>query len=168
MVPLEHRAKALAIKYHEGQTRKANGRPYSEHLAEVVELLKKTANISDEIILAAGWLHDALEDTECSQSDIVNSCGEDVLKLVIALTDDKTKSLSARRESIVRKLQDAPESICILKLADITSNVGLLPSFWSHEKTTGYLKWMDEVALVCSSASASLYERYLAARRQKY
>lgn len=170
MVQLESRAKALAIKFHTGQIRKANGRPYSEHLAEVVDLLKHVTNVnvSDEIILAAGWLHDVLEDTECSRSDIVECCGEDVLKLVVALTDDKTKSLAERRKSVLKKLENAPESIRLLKLADITSNVALLPCDWSHEKTSHYLKWLDKVALACSSASLPLYEIYLSTRNQHF
>ena len=81
MEQLESRAKVLAIKCHVGQTRKANGLPYSEHLAEVVDLLRNVAYVSDAKVLAAGWLHDALEDTKCSKSDIVDCCGEDVLKL---------------------------------------------------------------------------------------
>jgi guanosine-3',5'-bis(diphosphate) 3'-pyrophosphohydrolase len=168
MIQLESRAKALAIKFHAGQTRKANGAPYSEHLAEVVDLLKHVANVDDEKVIAAGWLHDALEDTDCSRSDIADNCGEEVLELVISLTDDKTKPLSERRASVLKKLEDAPESIRLLKLADITSNVALLPSDWSNEKTMSYLKWLDEVALACSSASGLLYERYLSLRHQYF
>lgn len=166
MEQLESRAKALAIKFHAGQTRKANGHPYSEHLAEVVDLLRNVAHVSDAKVLAAGWLHDILEDTECSKSDIVDSCGEDVLKLVVDLTDDKTKPLSERREYALQKLENSPKSILLLKLADITSNVGLLPDFWAQEKTADYLSWLDKVALACSSASASLYKRYLSIRQK--
>lgn len=164
MMQLESRAKALALKFHAGQIRKANGHPYTEHLAEVVDLLKHVAQVRDDRVLAAAWLHDVLEDTECSQTDIVNSCGEYVLELVIALTDDKTKQLIERRESVLKKLEQAPRSICLLKLSDITSNVSMLPDTWDKKKKSEYLTWLDKVALLCSPASTSLYERYLSLR----
>ena len=168
MTDLEFKAKALAIKHHEGQFRKSNGQPYSEHLFEVVELLKAVAHVRDENLLAAAWLHDVLEDTDCLSTEILQCCGQPVLDLVIELSDDKSKSLSERRDNILSKLSGTTNQIRLIKLADIISNVKLLPAAWSREKSFEYLNWLDNVALACRCSSESLYQTYLSNRSQHH
>ena len=50
---------ALAREAHAGQTDKA-GRPYAEHLAAVAHGVRARGGSDEQI--AAGWLHDAVED----------------------------------------------------------------------------------------------------------
>lgn len=55
---------SLACKYHYGQKRKGDNYPYIEHPLEVGYTLWKN-KFSDDIV-AVGFCHDLLEDTDCS------------------------------------------------------------------------------------------------------
>src|SRR3989338_6244243 len=73
------RAYAFAKKAHEGQKRKP-GEPYFTHPAVAGEQLAKWR--LDETTIAAGLLHDVLEDTKITNEEIKKEFGEEVLFLV--------------------------------------------------------------------------------------
>ena len=56
-------AAELAARCHNGMARKGRGNePYINHLAEVANLLAVATGGADAELVAAGWLHDAVED----------------------------------------------------------------------------------------------------------
>ena len=83
------RAIEVAKKAHEGQFRKT-GEPYIVHPLAVKKILEEWGMDEDTII--AGVLHDTVEDTNLTLSDIKNEFGESVAFLV----DGVTKLSSAR------------------------------------------------------------------------
>ena len=83
--PVVREAHRLAADRHEGQRRKANERPYVDHVVAVAEILSD-AGFDDEV-LAAALLHDAVEHTETRQEDIASQFGERIAGLVSAMTD---------------------------------------------------------------------------------
>lgn len=68
MSSIELKAKVLAEKAHSKQKRKTSGEPFITHLIEVNNILTELTD--DEEILAIGWLHDLVEDTEYELSDL--------------------------------------------------------------------------------------------------
>lgn len=80
-------ALALAVKYHAGALRKGDGLEYITHILEITRLLDK--NGFDADILAAGFCHDLLEDTDCTEEEIRSLCGEEVLRIVKAVSNDR-------------------------------------------------------------------------------
>ncbi len=78
----------LIRKYHGGQTRKGDGFPYLEHPLEVGYMLWKNKFPID--VVTAGFCHDLLEDTKCSEKEIIEYCGNDVLELVKSVSNDET------------------------------------------------------------------------------
>jgi (p)ppGpp synthase/HD superfamily hydrolase len=158
-------ALSIAHDYHQGQTRKADGSPYINHLREVLGLLQNVANVTDDRILIAGVLHDSLEDTDLKKSEIQQTFGVAVLALIDQLTDDKSKPLVERREAVIAHLEHASDAVKLIKLADITSNANALPN-WDEARLVSYLTWLDAVALKCSKASKPLYAKYLTVRAQ--
>ena len=76
----------LAWKYHKDQIRKGDDSPYIIHPIMVATILAQHG-FSDETV-AAGFCHDLLEDTKCSEYEISKACGEKVLKIVKAVTND--------------------------------------------------------------------------------
>lgn len=75
-----------------------SGEPYIKHCREIVEIL------NTEDMLAAAWLHDVLEDTECSSQTIYREFGFNVVSMVIALTDcHKDIGNRAMRKGIDRR-----------------------------------------------------------------
>ena len=77
------RAYQFAEKAHEGQKR-ASGEPYITHCLAVAKILSEL-NIPSSVV-AAGLLHDTVEDTPVTLEDLRNEFGEEVAKLVDGVT----------------------------------------------------------------------------------
>lgn len=70
----------LVAKAHEGQYRKGSRLPYITHLMNVMKILIEQE--CDEEIVAAGILHDTLEDTSVVYEDLEKLFGKRVAELV--------------------------------------------------------------------------------------
>jgi len=115
------RARSFAIQAHGDQKRKYTGEPYYTHLDEVAMLLH-TEPV--ETIIAA-YLHDVVEDTYVTLSDVYYAFGGDVAILVHYVTDISRPSDGnrAKQKEIDRNhIAQAPEASKIIKLADLISN----------------------------------------------
>ena len=78
-------ARQIAVAAHEGQT--YGDKPYVYHLEQTVRLLK-TIGCSDEDLLCAMMLHDTIEDTAITYSDLNIQMGIEVADRVADLTHD--------------------------------------------------------------------------------
>src|SRR5271155_1463314 len=97
----------LAARRHNGMQRKGRGsEPYINHLAEVANLLARVTDGRDAELVAAGWLHDAIEDTPTTAEELVATFGARVAGLVVEATDDMTLLKPARRHM---QIIDAPK-----------------------------------------------------------
>ena len=76
---------------HEGQLRKS-GEPYYHHLIEVAYILASLQ--SGPKTIAAGFLHDVVEDTDTTIEDIRKNWGEEVASIVDSLTKIQRLKLS--------------------------------------------------------------------------
>lgn len=95
--------------------------PYGVHLESVVRVLTEEG-VVDEEVLAAGWLHDVLEDTPVLLEELVALAGQRVASIVDAVTDGKGTN---RRERKLRPYELAPRTpgAILVKLADRIANV---------------------------------------------
>ncbi len=91
------KAKEFAIKAHQGQVRKSDKeKPMIMYPINVACILEKFG--FDENVIAAGYLHDVVEDTKYTIEDIKKEFGEDVASLVYGASEpDKTKSWEDRK-----------------------------------------------------------------------
>ena len=97
-VVLISRAADFAAQRHADQRRKgASKEPYINHLSEVARRLAMATEGSDGPLVAAGWLHDTIEDTATSRDDLTLEFGDDVASLVIEVTDDKKLPKAERK-----------------------------------------------------------------------
>jgi (p)ppGpp synthase/HD superfamily hydrolase len=114
----------VAAYRHGGQVRKYTGEPYINHPAAVVALLGKAGYDADEI-LAAGWLHDTVEDTGMEIEEIRSDFGQKVATLV-AWVSDVSKPTDGDRAARKKKDRDhiaqGPPEAMTLKLADTIDN----------------------------------------------
>lgn len=93
--------------------------PYSAHL-KAVEAVLEDFGYTAYKWKAAAWLHDIVEDTKITLSDIISEFGVEIAELVISVTG-QGKNRKERTANILHKLQWCPEA-CILKCADRIAN----------------------------------------------
>ena len=120
---LEQKAKDFATYKHEGQFRKYTGEPYIVHPGAVVELVKSVPHTED--MVCAAWLHDTVEDTDTTISEIYYSFNVTIAYYVEMLTDLTIKSDGNRmyRKGLERRrIARAIPQIKTIKLADLIDN----------------------------------------------
>ncbi|MGW5424963.1 HD domain-containing protein [Streptomyces sp. NPDC003943] len=106
---------ALAVAAHAGQTDKA-GRPYAEHLRAVAEGVRARGGSPGQI--AAGWLHDAVEDQALSEEWLAGAAlPAEVKAMVLALT----KRPGEAPEDYARRILATPGAL-LVKEADLAHN----------------------------------------------
>lgn len=99
--PLARKALFYASERHSGQHRDSDDAPFILHPLEVSSLLHNTGH--DELVVAAGILHDTIEETEATSDDISELFGEEVARLVAALTEDEAIEAYEERKAALRR-----------------------------------------------------------------
>jgi (p)ppGpp synthase/HD superfamily hydrolase len=99
--PLTRDALIFAADRHAGQTRDSGGVPFVTHPVEVAYLLHD-AGYPDEVV-AAGVLHDVLEDTDVERAELEKRFGNRVAGLVAAVSDDPSIEDGAERKAALRQ-----------------------------------------------------------------
>ena len=118
--PLTRRALDFATHRHAGQRREGDGAPYVTHPVEVASLLHD-AGYPDHVV-AAGVLHDVLEDTEAERAEIDAAFGPEVAGLVSALTEDESIEDARERKAALRlQVARAGDEAAVVFAADKVS-----------------------------------------------
>ena len=123
------RAWEFSIQHHAGQTR-ASGEPYVTHPLEVALVLAELK--MDSTAIAAGLLHDAVEDTPVTTDEIYEKFGEQVAHIVEGVTKlDKIQFANREDQQAenIRKMLLAMVTdvrVVIIKLADRLHNMRTL------------------------------------------
>lgn len=122
------RAIDVAVLAHDGQSR-SSGEPYVVHVIEVGKIL--ISMHADITTVVAGILHDTLEDTELSESELREQFGEEVLFLVQGVTKLghlKYKGVERHVESLRKFFIASSEDlrVVMIKLADRLHNMQTL------------------------------------------
>ena len=99
--PLTRDALVFAADRHSGQTRDSDDAPFVMHPVEVARLLHE-AGYSDDVV-AAGVLHDVLEDTDVEREELASRFGERVAGLVAAVSDDPSIEDGVERKAALRR-----------------------------------------------------------------
>jgi len=151
----------FAAERHSAQRRKGpDAAPYVNHLIEVATLLATVAQVDDVEVLIAAVLHDVLEDTPTTSDEVSQRFGARVCRFVEALSDDKALPRRRRREITLEELPQMDALVKVVKLADLTSNIKLLPPNWSEERKLEYLEWSEHAATICAPECQPLAEVY--------
>jgi len=120
----------FAVDAHKDM-RRLSGEPYIYHPLEVANIVSTKIGLGATSVICA-LLHDVVEDTDCTISDIEGLFGEKVAKIIDGLTkikgifDHKTPSLQAENfRKIIITLSDDVRVI-LIKLADRLHNMQTL------------------------------------------
>ena len=135
-IELVEKAYVYSAKVHQGQIR-LSGEPYLSHPLEAAYILVQMK--MDVICIAAGLLHDTLEDTEAKLDDIRRLFGDETAIIVDGVTKISKMQFTSRKQrqaENVRKMILAMSSdirVILVKLADRLHNMRTL-GFQTPEK----------------------------------
>ncbi|MBI4085000.1 MAG: bifunctional (p)ppGpp synthetase/guanosine-3',5'-bis(diphosphate) 3'-pyrophosphohydrolase [Candidatus Liptonbacteria bacterium] len=122
------KAYSFAENAHRGQKRK-NGEPYFNHVLLAAETLNQW-RMDDETI-AAGLLHDVVEDTTVTEEELKKAFGEDIAFLVAGVTKlsrIKYRGTEAKAENLRKMIMAISQDLRVvfIKLADRLHNMKTL------------------------------------------
>jgi guanosine-3',5'-bis(diphosphate) 3'-pyrophosphohydrolase len=164
-VRLVSEAAELAARRHNGMARKGRGNePYINHLAEVANLLATATSGDDAELVAAGWLHDTIEDTETTRAELAQKFSERVASMVQECTDDMNLPKAERRRLQIAHAPHKSSGAKLIKIADKISNIGARihsdPSAEERDDLADYTNWAEQVVAGCRGGNAWLDARF--------
>ena len=120
---VKSKAKDFAIKAHSGQVRKSEpDKPMIVHPINVAMLLEEYGY--DDNVVAAGYLHDVVEDTRYTIEDIREMFGDDIADLVNSASEPNKKlSWEERKRHTIESVKYLPSRNKALICADKISNL---------------------------------------------
>lgn len=120
---LKEKAKKFAINAHKGQIRKGEpDKPMIIHPLSVGMLLEEYGY--DELVVAAGYLHDVVEDTKYTIAEIEHEFGSEVANLVMGASEpDKSLSWEERKKHTIEQTKKLPLRNKLVICADKINNL---------------------------------------------
>jgi len=157
------RAWHFAAARHNGQKVPGSELPYITHVGAVAMEVLATLAIDDvanpDLAVACALLHDTIEDTETTADEIAAAFGPAVAEGVVALSKDERVPKDERMADSLRRIQEQPREIWLVKLADRTVNMEPPPAHWSADKRRAYQRQAVAILEQLGSASPSLAAR---------
>lgn len=140
----------FAAERHTDQRRKGErAEPYINHPLKVAEVLRSVGAVDDVDTIIAALLHDTIEDTGTTPSELEELFGARVRAIVEEVTDDKSLPKAQRKELQVEHASHLSRAAKQVKLADKTANiedVAFAPApDWPLERRSEYLRWAEAV-----------------------
>ena len=125
------KAKKIAAEYHKGMVDKYDN-PYMEHLIRVADrvsdmvydFVDETSEI--ELYVATAYLHDIIEDTDCTREDLVALFPEEVIAAIFRLTRGEGMTYAEYIERILSRdiIPTLAGKIArVVKLADLLDHL---------------------------------------------
>ena len=148
-LPLVLHALEFATEKHRGQVRKdADATPYIQHPIALASLLWEVG-VHDAEVLAAAILHDTIEDTPTTHTELEEKFGRAVADLVAEVTDDKREPKAVRKQKQIDHAAHLSTGARLVKLADKICNLRDVanspPADWPIERRREYFEWARAV-----------------------
>jgi tetratricopeptide (TPR) repeat protein len=156
------KAIAFAARAHGTQRLPGGDLPYVVHVANVaMEVLVASTQDPFDVDLAVtcALLHDTLEDTATSESEIERAFGAHVSRGVRALTKDASRPKEEQMRDSLARIAQQPREIAIVKLADRVTNLQPPPEPWTRDKRIAYREQAREILATLGAACAPLAGR---------
>ena len=119
---------------------------------------------ADAELVAAGWLHDTMEDTDTTREELSARFSDRVALLVIECTDDMSLPKAERRRL---QVVDAPKKSAdakLIKIADKISNIGARihsdPTTEERDDLVDYTAWAEQVVAGCRGGNPWLDTKF--------
>jgi guanosine-3',5'-bis(diphosphate) 3'-pyrophosphohydrolase len=155
----------FAAQRHRDQRRKNSVEsPYINHPIAVANILAQIGEVQSDAVLAAAILHDTIEDTDTTATELSRYFGESVSRLVKEVTDDKSLPKAKRKELQIEHAPDLSVGAVLIKLGDKIHNVGEIandpPPHWPLERRVEYVSWAESVIANCPRVNQRLEQEF--------
>jgi len=155
------KAVLFAAVKHDGQIRKdAQGSPYITHPIQVAQALVEIGHVTETSTLVAAILHDTLEDTKTTRDEIRDTFGEEILQIVLEVTDNKSLEKMERKRQQVIHAPHISDQAKNIKLGDKLINcrdiLNSPPKNWTLERRREYIQWAADVVENLRNTNAAL------------
>ncbi|HMD88134.1 MAG TPA: HD domain-containing protein [Anaerolineaceae bacterium] len=153
-----------ADKHRDQRRKDEQATPYINHPIEVADTLWRIGQVRDIPTLAAAVLHDTIEDTSATPDELRSLFGNEVLGLVLEVSDDKGLPKQARKQLQIEHAPFISDAAKQIKLADKICNVYDIshspPMGWSQQRLKEYLDWSEKVVSGLRGANLALEACY--------
>ncbi len=153
----------FAAEAHQGQEYPGTGLPYIMHLSmvamEVMTCLAQERHPQPDLAVQCALLHDVIEDTPVTHSDVAKRFGLTVADGVLALTKNADLPKPEAMADSLTRIREQPREIWLVKLADRISNLGPPPHYWSVSKKQRYQAEAETIFAALHTASPVLATR---------
>lgn len=157
-----------AIKFagqkHAHQTVIGTNANYLLHLSnvamEVIVAYMQQPSFNINLAVQIALLHDTIEDTNTTHTEIKNYFSEQIANGVMALTKDKTiQSKRNRMEASIKQIKLSFKEVAIVKLADRITNLQSPPHTWDKMKIANYKEEATDIASQLKGVNTYLDKR---------
>lgn len=159
---LLHAIRFAAEAHRDDRRKGAVAAPYINHPIAVAEQLASAGFAQDTALLMAAVLHDVVEDTDTTETELAATFGPRVAGIVMEVTDDKGLRRRERREAVVHHIARRSREARLVKLSDLIANVYDVihhPPHWSCEQKAEYLDWCEDVVRALQGTHGRLERR---------
>jgi guanosine-3',5'-bis(diphosphate) 3'-pyrophosphohydrolase len=172
MIAISDLLKALhfAADKHRDQRRKdVHASPYINHPIQVAQILAETGGVEDIEVLMAAILHDTVEDTETTLSELEQVFGARVARIVGEVTDDTGLPKAERKRLQIEHAREISGEGALVKIADKTANIQDIatnpPAGWDAARRQQYLAWAEQVVASCPPVNGALEANFASTLR---
>lgn len=167
-IDLIQQAWHLAAKLHQGQTysgpEPGQEFEYLKHIGsvtlEILHALQHDPGLDPNIAIPCAILHDTVEDTPATYTQIKAQFGAGVADGVQALTkDSRLPDKASKMADSLARIREQPKSVWAVKLADRIVNLDPPPYHWSTEKIKAYRQEAQTILEALGEASPILSKR---------
>jgi (p)ppGpp synthase/HD superfamily hydrolase len=154
----------FAAERHHAQRVPDSDFPYIVHVVSVAAetIAALTSGIDADLAVGCALLHDTIEDTRTTHTELADRFGVAVADGVLALSKDSALPKPEQMADCLRRIQAQPHAVWMVKLADRITNLGPPPRSWPADKRRRYRDEAITIADALGAASAMLDARICA------
>lgn len=143
-------AVSFAAEKHKLQVRKnAQKTPYIIHPLGVACYVMEIGGVYEPEVIIGALLHDTLDDSLTSPTEIATSFGKKTAEYVMEMTGNKELSLKERKKQQIIQALHQSKGAAVIKLADKLHNLNTLmkdpPIGWKRDQIDQYFQWAQAV-----------------------
>ncbi|MEM9908058.1 MAG: HD domain-containing protein, partial [Cyanobacteria bacterium P01_D01_bin.44] len=157
------KAYRFAAEAHQGQLFPGTELPYLMHLSfvcmEVMAALRAEPGHDENLAVQCALLHDVIEDTPVTFDQVQTTFGAAVANGVLALSKNRALAKPEQMSDSLRRIQQQPQVVWMVKLADRITNLHAPPAHWDLGKITRYQAEAQTIYEALRGASPYLARR---------